>query len=182
MDPSPHLWFLNAKQRLLDQHTSLYEYQTSPVILSVQNSVISTRATCLHGSLPSSVVFACKQRDLHQNDKSLWVPAFICGFCMQNSVIWTCIQISMGTRPHLSFCAWKTSWLAQELQVSVGPRPHQSFCARKTACLASEILVSMGPSPHLRFLDAKQRLLVQNNKSLWVSDLTCCLVPAKQRD
>ena len=26
--PSPHLWFLHAKQRLLDQHTSLYEYQT----------------------------------------------------------------------------------------------------------------------------------------------------------
>ena len=40
----------------------------------------------------------------------------------------------------------------------------------------------MGPSPHLWFLQAKQRLLDQNYKSLWVPDLTCRFVHAKQRD
>ena len=60
MVPRPHLWILTAKQRLLDQHTSLYGYQTSPVVLCMQNSVISTRITSLYGSLPSTVVFACK--------------------------------------------------------------------------------------------------------------------------
>ena len=84
MGPSPHLWFLHAKQWLLEQnykylcdtalicgfciHNSafwtgirnLYGSQTSPVVLCMQNSVISTRITCLYGSQPLSVVFACK--------------------------------------------------------------------------------------------------------------------------
>ena len=52
----------------------------------------------------------------------------------------------------------QTACLPQDLQVSMGPRPHLWFCACKTACLASEMLVSMGPSPHLYLLHAKQRL------------------------
>ena len=40
----------------------------------------------------------------------------------------------------------------------------------------------MGPSPHLWFLHAKQRLLALEYKSLWVPDLTCRFVHAKQRD
>ena len=62
------------------------------------------------------------------------------------------------------------------------PRHDLSFCACTTACLVSEILVSIGTSPHLWLLHIKQRLLVQNYKSLWVPDLTCRLVHAKQRD
>ena len=40
----------------------------------------------------------------------------------------------------------------------------------------------MGPNPYLWFLDAKQRLLEQNYKSLWVPDMTCRFVDAKHRD
>ena len=169
---------------------------------------------------------------------------------MQISDFWTSIQVSMGSRPHLSFCACKTAWLVPEwlvskgpspylwflhakqrfcsritslyrsqtspfvlcmqnsvisititslygsqpssvdsgcktatfVPVSMGPRPHLSLCACKTAWLASENLVSMGPRPHLWFQDAKQRLLDPNNKSLWVPDITCRYVLAKQRD
>ena len=54
----------------------------------------------------------------------------------------------------------------------MGPRPQLSFCACQTIRLTSELLVSMGPSPHLWFLHAKQRLLDQNYKSLWIPDLT----------
>ena len=57
MGPSPHLWFLHAKQRLLDQSTSL---------LWVPD------LTC-------RFVYA-KQRDLHKNKKTIWVPALTCGF------------------------------------------------------------------------------------------------------
>ena len=64
----------------------------------------------------------------------------------------------------------------------MGPRPHLSVCSCKTASLASQLIVSMGPSPHVWFMDAKQRLLVQNNKSLWDADTTCRFVHAKQRD
>ena len=110
MGPSPNLWFLDAKLRLLDQ-----------------------------------------------NNKSLLIP-------------------------DISYCFVHSNYFGAELQVSVGPRPHLSLCACKTACLASELLVSMGSSPHLWIFDAKQRLLDQNYKSLWLPDLTCRFVHAKQRD
>ena len=69
--------------------------------------------------------------------------------------------------------ACKTATFGAELQVFMGPRHDLSFCAYKTAWLASEILVSMSPISHVWFLDAKQRLLDRNNKSLWVPDITC---------
>ena len=65
LGPSPHLWFMYAKQCLVDQHTSPYVYQTSPVVLCIQNSVISTRITSLYRFQPSHVVL-----------------------CIQNSVFW----------------------------------------------------------------------------------------------
>ena len=88
----------------------------------------------------------------------------------------------MGTRLHLSFYAYKTSWLAPEILVSMGSSTHLWFCAYKTAWLAPELLVSIGPSFHVWFLDAKQRILDWNKKSLRVPDITCRIVHAKQRD
>ena len=58
----------------------------------------------------------------------------------------------------------------------MGPRHYLSFCASKTTWLAPELLVFMAPSPHLWPFQAKQRLLDQNYKSLWVPDLTCRFV------
>ena len=96
----------------------------------------------------------------------------------------------MGPRPHLSFCACKTAWLASELHVSI-PSLHlwilcmqnsvfwtrktgsmrsqtpQLLCACKTAC-APELLVSIGPSPYLDFCMQNSDILDQNDKSLWV--------------
>ena len=57
MGPRPHLWFLHAKQRLLDKN---YKSLCVPDL---------TRRFVL-----------AKQSDLHQNDKSIWVPAFMCSF------------------------------------------------------------------------------------------------------
>ena len=83
---------------------------------------------------------------------------------------------------HSSAVFWcKRATLGQELHISVEPRPHLSFCAYKTAWLAPELLFSMGPSRHQWFLNAKQRLLDQNHKSLWVLDLNWRFVHAKQR-
>ena len=113
----------------------------------MENNQISIRITRLYGSHHSSVVFACKTATLGPE-----------------------LQVSMVPRPHLSFCACKTGWLAHGILVPMGPRPHMSFCACIITWLASESLVSMGASPHLWFLQAKQRLLDQNYKSLWVSD------------
>ena len=78
--PSPHLWFLYAKQRLVDQHTSLYGHQTSPVILCIQTRVISSRITTFYGFHPSSVVLYMKIATLGPD-----------------------LQVCMGPRPHLWF-------------------------------------------------------------------------------
>ena len=138
--------------------TSLCVYQTSPVVLCMQISVISTRIRIAgpYGFQPSSVVFACK------------TASFV-----------SVQRISMSPRPHLSFCACKTAWLAKELLVSMGLSPYlwfllakqrllgqnyKSLCvpdlsyrffACKSAWLAPELLSSMGSSPHLLFLHAK---------------------------
>ena len=119
--------------------TILYGSQTWPFILCMYNSVISIRINNLYGSQASSVVYACKTATFGQD-----------------------LQVSKGTRPHLSFCACKTACVAL------------SFCA--------ELLLSMGPSPHVLFLDAKERLMGRNNKSLRDPDITCRFVHAKQRD
>ena len=102
--PSPHLRFLHAKQRNLDQHASLYGHQTSAVVLCMQNNVISIRITSLHGSQPSSVIFIFKTA-YYRSD----------------------LLVSIGPRPHLSFCACKTAWLASDLLVSMGPCSHAWF-------------------------------------------------------
>ena len=169
----------------------------------MQNRVICTRMTSLYGFQPSSVFFSCKtaslwpdlqvcmgprphlwflhgnQQLLDQNCMSLWVPDITIDLCRQYSVISTRITCLYGSQSLSVIFACKTATLGLELQVSVGPRLHLWFSACKTACLASELLVSMGPSPHVWFLDAKQRLLDQKYKSLWVPHLTCPFVHAK---
>ena len=88
----------------------------------------------------------------------------------------------MGPRPHLWFCAHITACSAQEYQDYMGPNPHLWFCERKTATLGQEIQASVGQRPHLWFLHAKERLLEQNNKSLWVPYMTSRSEHVQQRD
>ena len=123
MCPSPHLWFLHAKQRLMAGITGLYESQTQPVVLCMQNSVICTRMTSLYGFQPSSVFFLqakqclydqtyksvwvldltcrfvhAKLRILDPNNKSLWVKDLTCGFCIRNGDFWTRITCLYGSQ------------------------------------------------------------------------------------
>ena len=133
--PRPHMWFMHLKRWLLDQNNkSLWVQDMTCRFVHVQERALH-RLTSHYGSQHSSVGFACK-----------------------------------------------TAPFGTELQVSVCTRPHLSFCACKSAWLAPEILVSIGSSPHLWFLLAKQRVLYPNNESLWDPDLTCHFVFANQRD
>ena len=148
----------------------------------MQNSVISTWITCLYGSQPSFVVFASKTATLGPDLQvcmcprpHLWFWAHITAWLAQEKIDY------IGSSPHLWLYACQTATLGLEQQASVGPRNDLSFCACTTACFASEILVSMGLSPHLWFLHAKRPVLYPNNECLWVPDLTCHFVHAKQR-
>ena len=124
MGPNPNLWLLHVKQRLLDQHISLYGFQTSPVVLCIQNGVISTRITSLYGSQPSSVAFPCKIATFGTPYKSLWVPDLNCRFVLSNSVISTGITSLYGFQPSSVVLCNQNSDLKTKLHVSMGPRPH----------------------------------------------------------
>ena len=67
----------------------------------MQHSVISTRITCVYRSQPLSAVFACKTASFGAE-----------------------IQVSIGPRHDLSFCACTTAPLGPDLQVCMGPSPH----------------------------------------------------------
>ena len=132
LGPSPHLWFLHASQRLLDQNYKSLWVPDLTYGLFIQNSDFSTRIATLNGTQPSSVVFACKTATLGPE-----------------------LQVSMGPRPHLWFFAFETATLVPELQVSIGNNPHLWFCAFTTATLLLELIVSTGPRPPLSFCACK---------------------------
>ena len=104
MGRSPHVCFLDGKQRLLDQNNKSLRVADKSCRFVQGNSNFSPWITSLYVSQPSSVVFACKtehfgpefqvsmgpsphlrflytkQRVLAQNYKSLWVPDLTCPF------------------------------------------------------------------------------------------------------
>ena len=84
--PSPHLWFLHEKQRLVAQNYKSQGSQISPVVLCMQNNVISIRTTSLYGSQPSSVAFACKTASFGSE-----------------------LSVSNGPGLRLLICEWKTA-------------------------------------------------------------------------
>ena len=158
MGPSPHLWFLHAKQRAFGAEVqSLYGTQTPPVVLCMQNSVISTRIVSLYGPRPHLWFCACKTSTLGPE-----------------------LHVSMGSSPHLWFCALQNSDLKPELQVSMGPRPHLVILCMQNRVPSFRITSPYGSCSHLWFLHAKQPLLYTNNKNLWDPDITCRFVHAKQ--
>ena len=108
MGPSPHLWFLNANQRLLDRNNK---------------SLWVPNMTC-------RFVHA-KQRDQHLNYLSLWVPALICGFCMQNSDCRTRLKSLYGSQTSSVVFACKTATFGSDWQISMGPSPRLWFLEAK---------------------------------------------------
>ena len=159
MGPSPHLLFLHAKQRHLDQTykslrvpdlTCRFVHAKQPRIIVYMGPIpylwfLHSKQRLLEQNYKSLWVpdLTCrfvhaKQRDLTQNYWSLCVPALICDFCMQNSGFWTRISSLYGSQTSSVVFACKTAHLGPEFQVSMGPRPHLWFSAHITACLAQE--------------------------------------------
>ena len=179
MGPSPHLWFLHAKQRLLDQNYKSPRVPDPTCRFCMQNNVIITRITSLYGPQTSPTVFCIQNSDFRTRITSLYGPQTSpTVFCIQNSDFSTGVASLYGSQPSSVVFACKTATLAPEILVSMGPSLNLSFVACTTTWLASELRVSMGRNHHLWFLHAKQRLLDQNYKSLWVPDFACWFVNA----
>ena len=172
--------------------TSLNVSQTSPVVLCVQNNVNSIRITSLYASKPSPMVFYNQNSDFSPRIashygydlkyKSLLVPHLTHVFCIQNCDFSPRVASHYGSQPSSVVLCTHNSGIITRINSLYESHTSPMFFAFKTAPLAPELQISMGPSPHLWFFQAKQRLLHQNYKFLWVPDLTCHFVRAKQRD
>ena len=140
--PSPHMWFLHAKQRLWTKITSLYWSQTSPVALYMQNCVFSTLITSLYDSLPSSVGFACTSPVIFWVQNNAICTGITCFCGSQTSPVVLCIELQNSV-PSIRF----TSLYASP------PSSVDFEC--KTLSFGTEFYVSMGPRPHLLLYGCK---------------------------
>ena len=117
-----------------------------------------TRITSLYGSLTSPVVL-----------------------CMLNIVISIKITSLYGTQPSSVVFACKTgSW--NRITTLYGSQTSPVVLCMKNIVINTRISsVYVSQSSSVAFA-CKQRILDQNYKYLWVPDLTCRFVHAKQRD
>ena len=106
--PSPHVFFLDAKQRLLDWNYKALWVKEHTCCFYMQDFDFWTRITILYGS-------------------QIW-PVIL---CMYNSVLNIRITSLYGFQASSVVFAFKTAWLASELLVSMGPRPHDWFLDAK---------------------------------------------------
>ena len=139
----------------------------------MQNSVFRTRITSLSGSQTPPMVLGIQNGDFSTRIASLWVSALICGFCIQNSDFSTRIASVYGSQPSSVVLCIQNSVFGIRNTSLYGSKPSFVAFACKTATLGPDLQVSKSPSPHLWFLHAKQRLLDQNYKSLWVPEFAC---------
>ena len=135
MGPNPYLWFLHAKQRLLEQN---YKYLCVTALICgfcIHNSAFWTRISSMYVSQTSSVVLST-----------------------HNCVLNTRIKDYMCSSPRLWFCACKTATLALELLVSMGPSPHLCFLNAKQRLLDPNNKYLCVPAFICGFVHTKQRL------------------------
>ena len=158
MGPSPHLWFLDAKQRILVQSTSLYGYQTSLVVLCMQKSVICTRIKTLYGLQLSPVVL-----------------------CMQSSDLWTRKTRLNGSQTWPFVLHMYDNVISTRITRLYGSQPSSVGFACKTTTFGPVYESLWVPDLTCRFVRAKERDLHKNKNTIWVAALTCGFVHAKQR-
>ena len=134
MGSSHHLrFYFMQKSDFMTRLTSLYGSQTWSVALSTHKSLLSARIKRLYGFQPSPVVLCMQNCDFWTRITSLYGsqtwPVIL---CMYNSVLSIRINSLYGSQPSSVVYACKTATFGQDLQISKGTRPHLSFCACKT--------------------------------------------------
>ena len=198
--------FVHAKSMIRTWITSLHGSQPSSVGFACKTAHFGPELQVPMGPRPHQSLCAFRTAWLATEWQVSMGPRHDLSFCARTTA-WLApeLQVSMDSSPHLWLCAFKTAtlgpncmclcvpditcdllhakqWASIRITSLYGSQPSSVGFACKTAWLAPELLVSMGSSPHLWFLHATQWVLDQNCKSLWVPDLTCCCVHAKQRD
>ena len=132
MGPRPHLSLCVCKTTLIE----------SEILVSM-------------GPSPHLWFLHTKQGLWDLNYKSLWVPALICGFRIQNSDFNTRIVSLYGSQPSYVILCIENSVINIRNTSLHRSQPSSVVYACKTATFGSEIQVSMGPRPHLWFFASK---------------------------
>ena len=135
MDSSPPLWFLHAKQRLLDPNSK---------------SLLVPDITC--SFVPPM------QCDYHQNYMSLWVLALLCGFCIQNSTFWSRITSLYWSQPSSVVFACKTATFSLEYKSLWVPDLTFRFVYAKQRDLHKNKKTISVPALTCGFVHSKQQL------------------------
>ena len=97
MGPNPYLWFLDAKQQLMDRNNKTLWVPDVTCRFEAELQVFK-------GTRPHVSFCACKTE--------WFAPEW---------------QVYIGSNPHLCFCACKTAPLGTDLQVCMGPSPNLYF-------------------------------------------------------
>ena len=102
---------------------SLSGSQPSSVVFAFKTATLRPELQVYMDPSPHLWFVHSQQRHYDQNwslyrslTKSLWVSAFICGFCIQNSDIKTRIASLYGSQPSSVVCAFTTATLWPELK------------------------------------------------------------------
>ena len=153
MGPSPHLWFLDAKQWNFAQNnkslcvpdftcrfvhekqrdctrmTSLCGFYPSSVVMCMQSSDFRTRLTSLYGSQTSSVVLSTHHSVLSTRISRLYgfQPSPVVWY-MQRSVFRNRNTSLCGSQTQSVVLACKRATSALDWQVSICPRHDLWFC------------------------------------------------------
>ena len=180
MDPSPHLWFCAFTTATLWPELIVSLGPRPNLSLCARKTAwLAPELLVSMGPRPHLSFCASKTAWLAL---SLWVPALICGFCVQNSEFWIRTTSLYGsqtspvdlvmqkgvlrsrmTRVHWSQPSSVVLWI-QNSDFSItntslyGSQPSFLAFVSKTATLGPELQVSMDPRLHLWFLHSKQRL------------------------
>ena len=176
---------------------SLYGSQPSSVVFACKTAPFGSELQVSMGPRPHLSLCACKttslaseslvsmcpsphlwflqakQRLKDQNNKSLWVPALICGFYMQNRDFWMTITSLYGSQTSPVDLCMQINVISIRNTSLYKSQPSSVGFACKTAPLGPELQVSWVPNLTNFLLHSKQRLYHQNCKSLWVPALIC---------
>ena len=154
MGLSPHLRFLHAKQRLLNQNYKSLWVPGLTYGYWIKNKYFSTRIASLYGSQPSSLVLCIHNSDILTLINSLyWSQTSPIGLCLQNSVISTRIISLHGSQTSLVVFCMQNNVISIRMTSLYVSQPSSAVFACKTATFESELQVSMGPRPHLWLLN-----------------------------
>ena len=181
----PHLWFLHAKQRLLDRNNkSLWVPDFTCDFLFAKTACLTSELLVSMGPSPH-LWFWMQNSDLWTGITSLYgSQTWPSVLCMYDSVISTRITRLYGFQPSSVVLSIQNSNLMTAIACVYGYQTSPVVFYMENSVASIRITSACGSKtpPHLWFQHAKQRILDQNNKSLRVPDMTFRFVHVRQRD